>query len=91
LLQNSTKKGINYTAENTNKLVDSLPKTTGSKTGYTVLAGGNLVMEFDFDRPIIITILGSTKDGRFEDMTKLYNHTRQYLHNNKNTPPKNHN
>jgi D-alanyl-D-alanine carboxypeptidase len=81
----STKKGINYTAENTNKLVDSLPKTTGSKTGYTVLAGGNLVMGFDFNRPIIITILGSTKDGRFTDMKKLYKQTRTHIQNNEIT------
>jgi len=78
----SAKNGSVYKAENTNNLVGDLPKITGSKTGYTVLAGGNLVMGFDLKRPVVIAVLGSTKDGRFSDIKKLYNRTHQYMNNN---------
>jgi D-alanyl-D-alanine carboxypeptidase (penicillin-binding protein 5/6) len=45
----------------------------GAKTGYTDLAGGNLVAAFDIEigRPLIGVVLGSTRDGRFEDMQTL--------------------
>lgn len=67
----------NYTAENTNTIVDQIPNLIASKTGYTDLAGGNLVVAFDagLNRPIIISILGSSAEGRFEDALKLVNAT----------------
>ncbi len=45
----------------------------GAKTGYTDLAGGNLVAAFDIalGRPLIVVVLGSTRDGRFEDVKTL--------------------
>ncbi len=45
----------------------------GAKTGYTDLAGGNLVAVFDADigRPLVAVVLGSTEKGRFEDMRAL--------------------
>jgi D-alanyl-D-alanine carboxypeptidase len=48
-----------------------------SKTGTTDLAGGNLVVAFDpeIGRPIVISVLGSTEDGRFTDMEKLVSKT----------------
>lgn len=62
-----------YNAENTNDFVDQIPGLIASKTGYTDLAGGNLVVAFDagLNRPIIISVLGSTEEGRFEDVLKL--------------------
>lgn len=78
----STEGGNLYTAKNTNKLVGELARVTGSKTGYTVLAGGNLVMGFNLQRPVVIAVLGSTKDGRFTDMKKLYKSTQQYFNEN---------
>lgn len=62
-----------YPAENTNDSVDQIPNIIASKTGYTDLAGGNLVIAFDagLNRPIIISILGSSQEGRFEDAVKL--------------------
>jgi D-alanyl-D-alanine carboxypeptidase len=62
-----------YNAENTNIVVDKIPDIIASKTGYTDLAGGNLVIAFDagLNRPIIISILGSTQEGRFSDALKL--------------------
>jgi D-alanyl-D-alanine carboxypeptidase (penicillin-binding protein 5/6) len=65
--------GVYHTVENTNPVVDQIPNLIGSKTGYTDLAGGNLTIAFDLglNRPIIITVLGSTRDERFTDVLKL--------------------
>lgn len=62
-----------YSAENTNILIDKIPNIIASKTGFTDLAGGNLVIAFDagLNRPIIISVLGSTEEGRFTDMLQL--------------------
>lgn len=65
--------GSYHSAENTNPIVTQIPNLLGSKTGYTDLAGGNLTVAFDagYNRPIIITVLGSSYDGRFSDVKKL--------------------
>ncbi|MFT7645116.1 MAG: D-alanyl-D-alanine carboxypeptidase (penicillin-binding protein 5/6) [Candidatus Paceibacteria bacterium] len=65
--------GEYHEVENTNEIVLEVPNLIGSKTGYTDLAGGNLTIAFDagLDRPIIITVLGSTKDDRFTDVLAL--------------------
>lgn len=62
-----------HEAKNTNNIVDQIPNLIGSKTGYTDLAGGNLTVALDigFNHPVVITVLGSTIDGRFSDVTKL--------------------
>lgn len=67
--------GSYHSAENTNPIVTQIPNLLGSKTGYTDLAGGNLTVAFDagYNRPIIITVLGSSYDGRFSDVKKLVN------------------
>ncbi len=59
--------------ENTNEVIDLVPNAVGGKTGFTDAAGGNLVMSFDRDigSPIIIVVLGSSKEGRFSDMKTL--------------------
>ena len=64
-----------YNTENTNEAINNIPWVIASKTGYTELAGGNLVVAFDngMMRPIVVSILGSTKEGRFEDIKKLVN------------------
>ncbi len=55
-----------------------IPGIIGLKTGYTDLAGGNLVVAFDSEvnHPLIAVILGSTQQGRFEDMRVLINAAR---------------
>ncbi len=65
--------GIFHQADNTNYVVDAIPHTIASKTGYTTLAGGNLVVAFDagLNRPVIAVVLGSTHQGRFSDILKL--------------------
>lgn len=67
--------GTYHEAFNTNELIGEIPNLLGSKTGFTDLAGGNLTVAFDagFNRPVIITVLGSTREGRFTDVQKLIN------------------
>jgi D-alanyl-D-alanine carboxypeptidase len=76
--------GNSHEAENTNKIVDSIPLLRASKTGFTDLAGGNLSVVFDAGvaKPIVITVLGSTQEGRFDDVIKLVNATLEYLQRN---------
>lgn len=60
-------------AENTNKALGTIPRFIGGKTGFTSLAGGNLVFVFDagFSRPILVSLLGSGEESRFEDARKI--------------------
>lgn len=62
-----------HDAENTNPIISDIPNIIASKTGYTDLAGGNLVVAFDagFNRTVIVTVLGSSRQGRFDDVLKL--------------------
>ncbi|MEA4910658.1 hypothetical protein SDC9_07857 [bioreactor metagenome] len=59
---------------NTNIYASQSVGLLASKTGFTDLAGGNLAIMFDYDinRPIVIVVLGSTLEDRFEDVNKLY-------------------
>ena len=65
--------GTYHDLENTNEVVYAIPNLLGSKTGYTDLAGGNLTIAFDagMNRPIIVTVLGSTREERFSDVLRL--------------------
>jgi D-alanyl-D-alanine carboxypeptidase len=69
------------TAINTNTSIGSIPGLIGSKTGYTKLAGGNLVVLFDagLGQPIAVSVLGSTEQGRFSDVEKLVEATLSHL------------
>ncbi len=70
--------GEYHDIENTNEVMYAIPNLLGSKTGYTDLAGGNLTVAFDagHDRPIIVTVLGSTREERFSDVLRLVNAVR---------------
>ncbi len=70
-----------HIAINTNKAINMIPNVIGSKTGFTDLSGGNLVVAFDagIGHPIIVAVLGSTIDGRFEDMAQLVSSTIEYI------------
>lgn len=70
-------KGEYHEADNTNDIVTEIPNLLGSKTGYTDLAGGNLTIVFDagFNHPVVITVLGSTREERFNDVKKLISAT----------------
>ena len=64
---------------NTNTALNQFVGLSGSKTGFTDLAGGNLAIIFDVSlgKPVVIVVLGSCKEGRFEDMRKLYDLTKE--------------
>ncbi|HEY0907984.1 MAG TPA: hypothetical protein VGE35_01405 [Candidatus Paceibacterota bacterium] len=70
-------------ARNTNKAINNIPNVIASKTGFTDLSGGNVVIAFDasINHPVIISVLGSSYDGRFDDLTNLANATLSYLTN----------
>ncbi|MBA3789063.1 D-alanyl-D-alanine carboxypeptidase [Patescibacteria group bacterium] len=65
--------GIRHSFANTNIDVTHLPNLLLSKTGYTDLAGGNLVVVYDagIGHPVAIVVLGSTETGRFTDVGQL--------------------
>ena len=65
--------GFVHNFKSTNIIVDRIPNLLFSKTGYTEVAGGNLVIIFKDKRreEIAVTILDSTFDGRFSDMEKI--------------------
>lgn len=62
-----------HIATNTNKILASIPGLIASKTGFTDLAGGNLAVAFEVGplRPIVVVVLGSTEEGRFQDVESL--------------------
>ena len=74
------KTGEHHDAENTNSYINEIPGLIGSKTGYTPLAGGNLVIAFNvgLNRPIAIVVLGSTQTERFTDVIKLVEESQKY-------------
>ena len=70
-----------HTAKNTNVDVNQIPGLLASKTGYTNMAGGNLVIAFDssIGRPVVVVVLGSTMEGRFQDVSKLIKASLTYI------------
>lgn len=68
-------------AFNTNEALGEIPGLVMGKTGFTDLAGGNLGVVFEAGpaHPIVIVVLGSTRDGRFADMRLLVETTLQAL------------
>jgi len=67
--------GFRHNIKNTNIILDKIPNILFSKTGYTPLAGGNLVIIYKnkYGHDIAIIVLGSTIEGRFTDMEKIVN------------------
>jgi D-alanyl-D-alanine carboxypeptidase len=76
--------GAYHIAKNTNRDAGTINGLLASKTGYTELSGGNLVIAFNagLDRPIVITVLGSSYNGRFADTEKLIERTRRQVSGN---------
>ncbi len=73
-----------HVATNTNTITTEIPGLVASKTGLTDTAGGNLIIVFDpeLGRPIVISILGSTESGRFEDARTLLAAIMEYIGDN---------
>lgn len=65
--------GKTLTAEATMAPLQDIHGFVAAKTGYTDLAGGNLVAIFDIEPGFTVAaaVLGSTREGRFEDVKKL--------------------
>jgi D-alanyl-D-alanine carboxypeptidase len=65
--------GTRHRFANTDTHFTKYPGLLLSKTGYTDLAGGNLVIVIDAgtNHPVAIVVLGSTKNGRFTDVSQL--------------------
>ncbi len=64
---------LTHRVDNTNPSVEELPGVVASKTGFTDLAGGNLMVVFDagINHKIVVAVLGSTKEERFTDVDRL--------------------
>ncbi len=75
--------GAYHTAKNTNAYVENIDGLIASKTGYTTIAGGNLVIAVNvgLNRPIIVVVLGSSFEGRFDDAITLVEHAREHITN----------
>lgn len=65
--------GKTLTAEATMAPIQHIQGFVAAKTGYTDLAGGNLVAIFDLEPGLTVSaaVLGSTREGRFTDMETL--------------------
>ncbi|MDB5266060.1 MAG: hypothetical protein JWM39_773 [Parcubacteria group bacterium] len=68
-----SEEGTVHSMPNTNQNVVKVPGILLSKTGYTDLAGGNLVVVYDagIGHPVAVVVLGSTVNGRFTDVQQL--------------------
>jgi D-alanyl-D-alanine carboxypeptidase len=70
-----------HTAHNTNYDVTNVYGIMGSKTGYTDIAGGNLGVLYDssFGHPVVVVVLGSSREARFSDVQTLIDATYEYI------------
>ena len=77
----TSQNGIPHTMNNTNQRIVEIPGALLSKTGFTDLAGGNLVVVFDagIGHPIAVVVLGSTVEGRFTDVERLVDATHAHF------------
>lgn len=73
--------GDYHEAENTNSTVLAIDGLLASKTGFTDLAGGNLVIAYDagLNRPVVVVALGSSRTGRFTDIITLVDATNRSI------------
>lgn len=73
--------GKTHIAQNTNQNIPKMQNLFASKTGFTNISGGNLVISLksEKDDRIIISVLGSTFSERFTDIEKLTSTTLQII------------
>lgn len=59
---------------NTNQTISTIVEAEASKTGFTDNAGGNLavIVDITLGKPVVIVVLGSTREERFSDVDVLY-------------------
>jgi D-alanyl-D-alanine carboxypeptidase (penicillin-binding protein 5/6) len=72
-LRVKSESGYTHDIVNTNLIIKEVPSIIFSKTGFTELAGGNLTVIFNnaYAHRLAVTLLGSTMQGRFDDMEKI--------------------
>ncbi|MEK7621830.1 MAG: hypothetical protein AAB415_01495 [Patescibacteria group bacterium] len=72
-IETGTIEGLRHRFQNTNEIVRDLPGLLGSKTGFTDIAEGSLVIAFDrgLNQPVVMVVLGSSEQGRFHDIKQL--------------------
>ncbi len=72
-----SREGNRHAVKSTNMIANDIPWSLGAKTGFTDSAGGNLAISLDtsIGYPVVIVVLGSSKEGRFSDVTQLVNAT----------------
>jgi D-alanyl-D-alanine carboxypeptidase (penicillin-binding protein 5/6) len=77
----NNKNGDYHLVKNTNEVVNDIDGLIASKTGYTLLSGGNLVVAVNvgLNRPVVVAVLGSSYDGRFADTMELIERARLYI------------
>ncbi len=65
--------GFEHNFKNTNIILEKIPNLLFSKTGFTDIAGGSLVVIFKdkIGDEIAVTLLSSTFEGRFTDMESI--------------------
>lgn len=85
LLEIESLEGNKHRFANTNRLIYDIPQLVAGKTGFTDIAGGNLAIVADIgvNHPIGIIVLGSSEEGRFENVLKLYQATVKWVQNHK--------
>lgn len=62
-----------HNIDNTNTIVENIPSVLASKTGFTTISGGNLVVATasETGETRVVVVMGSTYDARFTDMRTL--------------------
>lgn len=75
--------GDAHTTKNTNTHTEDIEGLIASKTGYTTLSGGNLVVAVNvgLNHPIVVVVLGSSQEGRFRDTIDLVERARVHIAN----------
>ena len=75
--------GKKHVFDSSAKPIMRIPELIAAKTGYTDIAGGNLVLAYGLGpgRQFITAVLGSSYDGRFTDALKLYEAVSVYVKN----------
>ncbi len=73
--------GNKYKVKNTNQSINKIFAPILSKTGFTNLAGGNLVNVFEIEpgHLLSIAVLGSDRKARFTDLENLYDSTVEWF------------
>lgn len=77
----TSESGTKHVFESSAKELLLLPGLIAVKTGFTDLAGGNIVFAFNLSpsRQFIAVILGSSFNGRFTDAIKIYEATKNWI------------